>query len=86
MQGELDPQSTAHAVEALSRAFGKVEVDEAVFFFHTPHIITHEGNLDNMDGSAQHVPPCGDQTPAYLGKVNGPVFEEFTVPQSDELS
>lgn len=82
--GEQSPQPITDALEILRNTFGVVEFDEATFFYHTPHIITQEPNPDHMDGSAQRVPPCGDQTPAYLG-LNGPIFEEPDTPRSELL-
>lgn len=77
-----DPADTTTDIEIIEEVFGEVEVlgseptqgvrvDPFELVFRTPHIIASEADIYN--GSAQRVPPCGDQSPARLG-LNGPKF------------
>ncbi|MCB9823233.1 hypothetical protein H6800_03080 [Candidatus Nomurabacteria bacterium] len=74
-----DPQDTSAVLGKIIEVFGEVDVldnepsvDEDPFepILYTRFINASPSNLN--DGSAQRVPPCGDQTPAYLGEINGP--------------
>ncbi len=73
------PDDSSTVLARIEDVFGDVEVlgpepteriNPFALVFHTAHIIASPSDLAN--GSAQRVPPCGDQTPAYLGDVNGP--------------
>lgn len=75
----VNPDDTSTALANIEEVFGEVEVLDAkpnesvnpfALVFHTRFIVASPADVDS--GSAQRVPPCGDQTPAYLGAINGP--------------
>ncbi|HMS31163.1 MAG TPA: hypothetical protein PJ984_02080 [Candidatus Saccharibacteria bacterium] len=72
-EGALDS-----SLKLLKDVFGVCLVESGDDLFErdylTPHI--HASEYDIYTGSAQRVPPCGDQTPAYFG-INGPIFEDI---------
>ena len=74
-----DLHDTSSVLAKIQDVFGEVDVlltepsvDQDPFepIFYTRFINASPSNLN--DGSAQRVPFCGDQTPAYLGEINGP--------------
>lgn len=74
------PDDTTIDLEIIKEVFGEVEeldpepterVNPFALVFRTPYIVASDADIYN--GSAQRVPPCGDQSPARIG-LNGPKF------------